>query len=167
MALPPSGMGAEFFLSSSAWEELRDEFSRILDAEECVLVLGVSLSSEEAAGDERAEHGVQTPFTRAVAEKSREVAGAFGAEAHLHLHPNSGTVTYVMKVGAEDVVEKFRGVLEAMNGCEGCFVTGVEGEVRVGEELAALVFGSSAKAVFILPSADGRRLKAVEALLSV
>ena len=157
-------MGLKFYVGPSAWEELGEELARVLSGEGA-LVLGFGLSSGEE--ELSREHDVQTPFTEEVKKKSQEIAQAFGAEVYLHLHPNTGSVTYVLKIDAKNAVERFRGLLKLMSECENCFVTGIEGEVRVGEELAALIFGSSAKATFVLPGADGRRLKILDLLLSV
>ncbi|OYT43533.1 hypothetical protein B6U84_05905 [Candidatus Bathyarchaeota archaeon ex4484_40] len=160
-------MGLEFHIGSTVWEELREEFERVLGGDEAVLVLGVSIVSGENA---MARHGIKgsgKSFTEEAKRLAEEIEREFDAEAHLHLHPDSGVLTFFLRVGSGNVVDVFQGVVDAVNGCEACLLSGVEGELRVGEELAALVFGSSAKVLFILPGEDGRRLKALEALLTV
>ena len=161
-------MGFEFHLGFAVWDELGEEFRRILGGEEGLLTLAVGLSSGgEAYEHEYHEHvHVETAFTMRVRRKASEIEEKLEAKTHLHLHPNSGTITFSMQVNSENMLEKFRRILEEMAKCEGCYITGFEGEVRVGEELAVLIHGSSAKATFILPSQDGRRLRVVEALLT-
>jgi len=156
-------MGLEFHVGATAWEELREEFKRVLEEESATLVLGVGLASGEESHVHT--HG-ETEFTRAVRKLAGEMEERLGVKTHLHLHQNSGSITYLLEnVKGEELVDRFQELVEETARCGECFLTGVEGEVRVGEELVALVFGSSAKASFILPSPDGRRLKVIEALL--
>lgn len=160
-------MSLEFHLGSTVWEELREEFERILGEEEALLVLGIGIISGENAMTRHGVKGSGKSFTEEAKRLAEEVEKEFDAKAHLHLHPDSGTLTFFLKVSSKNIVDVFQGVVDAVNGCEACLLSGVEGELRVGEELAALVFGSSAKVLFILPSEDGRRLRVLEALLTV
>lgn len=160
-------MGLEFHIGSTVWEELREELERVLGEDEALLVLGVSIVSGEDAITRHGIKGSEKSFVEEAKKLAEMIEREFDAKAHLHLHPNSGVFTFFLRVGSENIVDIFQGVIDAVNGCEACLLSGVEGELRVGGELAALVFGSSAKVLFILPSGDGRRLKVLEALLTV
>ncbi len=162
-------MAFDFHLGAVSWEELREEFARILSDGRASLTLSIGLTSGE--GGHTHHHGehvhVETAFTMRVREKAKEIEGELGGKAYLHLHPDSGTITLDIPVSPSNLEERFRRILETLSGCEGCYITGLEGEVKVDGETAALIYGTSAKATFILPSADGKRLKIIEALLTV
>ncbi|MEM1583939.1 MAG: hypothetical protein QXF28_02120 [Nitrososphaerota archaeon] len=165
------GEKISFHLVEDAWNTLRTEFSRIIGEEEAILVTVFRFSSpshkmEEESEEERKMH-FETPFVKDVKKIVKKIKEKFKAESHIHLHPRHGSVTFMMVSSGELLVDNFRSIVAEASTCEECVLEYLEGEVRIGEEVATLFYGSSANVIFILPAADGRKLKLIEAVMSI
>ncbi|MCL7389704.1 MAG: hypothetical protein LZ172_00785 [Thaumarchaeota archaeon] len=163
-----------FHLIEDTWDRLRRELSRIIGEEEAVLVAVFRFSSTSIKGDEETgereeerEVYLETPFVKNVKMIVKKIKEKFKAEPHIHLHPDHGSVTFLMTSLGELLVDSLRGMIVEASTCEECVLSYLEGEVRLGEEVAALFYGSSANVTFILPAADGRRLQIIEAVISI
>ncbi|MCS7126512.1 MAG: hypothetical protein NZ929_06360 [Aigarchaeota archaeon] len=162
-----SGIG--FHLDESVWERLRNELKRITEGEDAVLIIALRLTSTSGErGESEEEHvHLETPFVKSVKSFARRIKEKYRAEPHLHLHSSSGSTTFVLMSPGEILTDNLRSIINEASSCEGCILTSIEGEIRVGEELSALFYGSSAKLHFILPSSDGKRLQLLDVLLTI
>jgi len=162
-----------FHLIENTWDKLRKELSRIIGEEEAVLVAVFRFSSPSIKGDEETrekeeeEVYLETPFVKNVKKVVKKIKEKFKAEPHMNLHPDHGSVTFLTASLGELLVDNLRGMVIEASACEECVLNYLEGEVRLGEEVAALFYGSSANITFILPAADGRRLQIIEAVISI
>jgi len=161
-------------LRKDAWDILRKEMGRIIGEEEAVLVAVFRFSSPSIKGDEETgekeeekEVHLETSFVKNVKMIVKKIKEKFKAEPHIHLHPDHGSVTFLMASLGELLVDSLRGMVIEASACQECVLNYLEGEVRLGEEVAALFYGSSANLTFILPAADGRRLQIIEAVISI
>jgi len=163
-----------FHLIENTWDKLRGELSRIIGEEEALLVAVFRFSSPSIKGDEETrekeeekEVYLETPFVKDVKIIAKKIKEKFKAEPHMHLHPDHGSVTFLMASLGELLIDNLRGMVIEASACEECVLNYLEGEVRLGEEVVALFYGSSANITFILPAADGRRLQIIEAVISI
>lgn len=165
------GEKISFHLVEDAWNTLKREFSRIVGEEEAVLVILLrfsSLSSSvEGSGEEEREVYLETSFVKNVKKVVKKIKEKFKAESHMHLHSSHGSVSFTIVSSGELLVDNFRNIVSEASSCEDCVLEYVEGEVRVREEVATLFYGSSTNVTFILPSADGRKLRFVEVVISI
>ncbi|MEN2975196.1 MAG: hypothetical protein ABDH32_06440 [Candidatus Caldarchaeales archaeon] len=157
----------KFHLSESIWETLRSELKRITEENEAVLIIALRLASTtgEVEEDKEEDVYVETVFVKSVKKFAGRIKEKYRATPHLHLHSNSGSITFVLESPGELLADNLRSIINEAASCEGCIITGIEGEIRIGEELSTLFYGSSARLQFILPSADGKRLQVLEVLL--
>lgn len=159
-----------FRLVENAWNTLKKEFNRIIGEEEAILITVFRFSSPstdiEEHEEERETH-LETPFVKDIKNIVKKIKEKFKAESHLHLHPAHGSVTFMIISSGGLLVDNFRSMVTEASICEHCVLEYIEGEVRMGEEITALFYGSSMNIVFILPAADGRRLKLVEAVVPI
>lgn len=154
------------------WDRLRNELSRITGGEEVILVTVfrfTSTSSNIMEGHERGESEVylETPFVKDVKKVVKKIKEKFKAETYMHLQSAHGSVTLLIRSAGELLVDNLRGILSEALRCEGCILNYIEGEVRVGEAIATLFYGSPANLTFILPAADGRKLQLIETITTI
>lgn len=162
-----------FHLVENVWDKLRRELTRITEGEETVLVTVFRFSSpssdiekEHEEGEER-EVYLETPFVKDVKKIVKNIKEKFKAETHMHLHSNHGSVTFLLVSTGELLVDNLRGMVVEASRCEECILSYIEGEVRIGEDIATLFYGSSANLTFILPAADGKKLQIIEAVTTI
>jgi len=159
-----------FHLVENTWDTLKKEMGRIIGEEEAVLVAVFRFSSPSIKGEEEAEEKeayVETPFVKNLKKTVKKIKEKFKAEPHMHLHSNHGSVTFLIASPGELLVDNLRGMVIEASTCEECILNYLEGEVRLGEEVATLFYGSSQNVTFILPAADGRKLQIIEAVISI
>lgn len=166
--LSPSVDVTRIRMGEREWKRVKSELNRIGTGFD--VLLNISLVShgyghEHDEEDEHAHvhhHATDGGFVREVNNLILSLSAEFSqAEIHPHMHHNHAIVTLELK-NISDVEKVIRKVVELVKECEECIVNGIDGEVRLGNDLVSIFFGDSYKMTFILPSSDGKKLLIIE-----
>ncbi|MCF8884297.1 MAG: hypothetical protein QXK95_00850 [Nitrososphaerota archaeon] len=150
------------------WDILRDEITRILEDCEAILILNLRFASTEPQDNIEVEEGetyLQTFFTKSVKNVVKKIVEKFKAGSHMELKRERGEVTLFLQSSGRLITDDLRSMVRELVGGQGYVLEYIEGEIRMDEDISALFYGSPSKLIFILPSADGRKLQILETSL--
>ena len=154
-------------LGGSEWRRVKSELNRIGGAFD--VLLNVSLvkhghehEHEEEEHEHEHHHSFDSSFVQDVNNFILSLSAEFSnSDVHPHIHHNHAVVTIELR-GVSDVEGVIKKIVDLSRECEECIVNGIDGEIRLGNDLVSIFFGDSYKITFILPAADGKKLIIIE-----
>ena len=149
----------------SEWKRVKSELNRIGDMFNMLLNVSLVKHGHEHEHEEHGHkhnHSFDNSFIQDVNNFILSLSAEFSnSDVHPHVHHNHAVITVELR-GVSDVEGVIRKVVDLSRECEECVVNGIDGEIRLGNDLVSIFFGDSYKVTFILPSADGKKLIIIE-----
>lgn len=152
-------------LGLEEWKKLGNELKRIGESSKLELIMNIVLVPvTEEEGEEEHEHGHEAPpeFNDEVNQLVEAIKSEYNAHTHYHSHGDHGELTIALLADGGSIPDVIRGIIQEARGCEYCMPHSIDGEVHLGEDVSAIMFGDSYKLTFILPNQDGKRLIIME-----
>lgn len=157
-------------LGLEEWKRLENELKRIGESEKLELVLNMVMvpTTEEDSGIEEGEeaeehqHTAPPEFTEDLSKLVDEIKSEYNANADYHSHGDHGELMIALNADGGSIPSIVRGIIEEARNCESCMIHSIDGEVHLGDDVSAIMFGDSYKLTVILPGQDGRRLVIME-----
>jgi hypothetical protein len=154
-------------LGLEEWRRLGNELKRIGASDKLELVLNIVVipateDEEDEEGEEHHQHTAPPGFMEDLSKVVDAIKSEYHASADYHSHGDHGELLVALTTDGTNIPNVIRGIIEEARGCESCMIHSIDGEVHLGNDVSAIMFGDSYKLTFILPGQDGRRLIIME-----
>ena len=159
-------------LGLEEWKRLENELKRIGGSEKLELVLNMVMVPTSEENNENEEEGAEEHYHMAPPEFTEDLSklvdtikdeySEYNASADYHSHGDHGELMVALNTDGGNIPSIVRGIIEEARNCESCMIHSIDGEVHLGDDVSAIMFGDSYKLTVILPGQDGRRLVIME-----